>query len=83
MRSVLGLTVAILVSSPALAAETTTYSYDALGRLVKVSHNGAANTGASTTYQLDAADNRSNVTASRRVIVVPLNGYTIIPIPNP
>ncbi len=83
MRVVLGFSVLVLSASPVMAAETTTYSYDALGRLVKVSHNGATNTGASATYQFDPADNRSTVTAPRRVVVVPLNGYTIIPVPNP
>ena len=44
------------VSTGALGA-TTTYEYDALGRLRVVTHDN----GNVTTYQLDAAGNRTNV----------------------
>jgi hypothetical protein len=48
-------------SSSAMATETITYSYDALGRLVAVAHSGAVNNGQQTVYTLDPADNRTNV----------------------
>jgi chitodextrinase len=41
-------------------AETTTYTYDALGRLIQV--NGSAN-GSAATYTYDAAGNRTQTTA--------------------
>lgn len=46
----------------ATADETVTYSYDALGRLVKVARAGTANNNASECYAYDPASNRSNVT---------------------
>jgi hypothetical protein len=74
-------------SAPAFAGETTTYTYDALGRLTNAAHSGTVNAGLNQAYTHDAADNRSNVTvtgspysSTTRVIVVPLNGMTIIPI---
>lgn len=42
----------------------TSYSYDALGRLVGVAHSGGSNDGVATTYALDKAGNRTNVTVS-------------------
>lgn len=89
------------VSSPAPPisppANVTTYTYDALGRLVQsdVSTDGATVT---TKIQYDPAGNRTNytVTGANRasddtgdgaavmrptgVVVVPLNGLTIIPL---
>jgi len=47
--------------NPALATETITYSYDALGRLVKTTHSGTVNNGATSCYVYDRASNRSNV----------------------
>lgn len=77
------------VSSPAVSAETQTYTYDALGRLVKVEKSGGINNGVEAQYQYDAAGNRQLVTvtgastsSSRRVVVVPLLGYLVIPLPN-
>lgn len=67
------------------AAETITYSYDALGRLVTVAHSGTVNPTTQITYTFDNADNRSAyvVTGSvSKVVVVPLNGLTVIPIPD-
>lgn len=69
----------------ASAAETITYSYDAKGRLSQVAHTGSVNNGVVATYKFDAADNRSSVTvegAVPRVVVVPLNGITVIPLAN-
>ena len=48
--------------APASASETITYSYDAQGRLVQVTHSGTVNNGQQATYSLDPTDNRNNVT---------------------
>jgi YD repeat-containing protein len=65
----------------ALAAETQAYSYDALGRLTKV----VASNGRVTEYAYDAANNRTQVTSTGpapvRVVVVPLLGGLVIPLP--
>jgi YD repeat-containing protein len=88
----------IALTMPVTAlAQTTTYTYDALGRLVKsVAATGA--TGVDTNIDYDPAGNRKEYrvtgapdagsdtgagasTPNRgRFIVVPLNGFTIIPI---
>lgn len=76
------------IPSAATASETTSYSYDALGRVTTVSHSGTVNNGLQAQYTYDPADNRTNVTVTgassnsppSRVIVVPLNGLTVIPI---
>ena len=76
-------------ASAASAAETVTYSYDALGRLTQVQHTGGDNNGMVQSYGLDPAGNRTSytVTGSKNkglpetmVIVLPLNGFTVIPI---
>jgi hypothetical protein len=74
----------------AYAAETVTYTYDALGRLIGSQVSSGPANGVTTAIQYDAADNRSNYTVTgasnsppgQMVIVVPLNGFTIIPITN-
>ena len=81
---------ALLICLPgaASATETITYTYDALGRVTNVNHSGSVNNGLQSQYQYDPADNRVNVTVTgassnsppSRVIVVPLNGFTVIPI---
>lgn len=45
-------------------AETILYSYDALGRLVGVTHSGGINDGVASGYTYDAAGNRTRVTVS-------------------
>lgn len=45
----------------AMASETVTYKYDALGRLVQVSRAGTVNNGITAAYTYDKADNRTNV----------------------
>lgn len=47
-------------AAPAFAAETITYTYDALGRLKKVERAGTVNNGVATTYVHDKADNRTS-----------------------
>jgi len=61
---ILGAFVSIFVSTAASASETITYSYDARGRLIQVSHSGSVNNGASTTYSHDKAHNRTNKTTT-------------------
>lgn len=70
---------------PAHANSTTTYTYDALGRLVATSNTGTSNNGLSTNIEYDSAGNRKTYQvsgAASRVIVVPLNGFTVIKIQN-
>lgn len=61
-----GLTAILLVScsTAAMSAETTTYTYDAKGRLVQVVKSGGPNNGTTTTYNHDKADNRTRVVTS-------------------
>jgi YD repeat-containing protein len=56
--------VSLCVAAAAYATETTTYTYDPRGRLVKVKHEGTVNDGVTTQYGLDKADNRTNVTVT-------------------
>jgi hypothetical protein len=46
------------------AAETVTYTYDALGRLVATAHSGGVNNGLQTGISYDPAGNRSNYSVS-------------------
>ena len=59
MRAFIALVVLILLGAAAYAAETITYSYDARGRLVKVTHTGTVNNNVVTNYTYDKADNRN------------------------
>ncbi|WP_089928632.1 RHS repeat domain-containing protein [Caulobacter sp. UNC279MFTsu5.1] len=79
----IGLAVLCFAAAPswATAAETQTYTYDALGRLTKVvSTNGRV-----TEYTYDAANNRTQVTStggsSGKVVVLPLLGGLVLPLP--
>jgi hypothetical protein len=51
-----------IAAVPAVASQTSQYTYDARGRLVQVLITGPVGPGYKTTYQYDGADNRSNVT---------------------
>ena len=51
---------AAFAATPATAAETVAYGYDARGRLVKVERSG----GVATLYTFDRADNRISVTTT-------------------
>jgi hypothetical protein len=59
MRAFIALMVLILLGAAAYAAETITYTYDARGRLVKVTHTGTVNNNVVTNYTYDKADNRN------------------------
>ena len=80
------LALAGIPSSGVYANETIIYTYDAQGRLTQAVHSGTVNNGVTSTYAFDNADNRTNLTVingSSRVVVVPLNGFTVIPISDP
>jgi hypothetical protein len=48
----------------AQAQETTTYTYDAKGRVTGVTRSGGPDNGVATSYSYDQADNRTNVTVT-------------------
>jgi hypothetical protein len=81
--------IAAALATPAHAAETISYSYDARGRLVQVVRSGTVNNGVTTSYALDKADNRtlktttgsSNAVPAQGAIILPIGGFTVIPIP--
>lgn len=89
--STLILSALLLTPAGAYAAETITYQYDAKGRLIQATHSGSSNDGLASAYSYDAADNRiqhavsgANPTEHTNpvpVIVIPLNGLQVIPIP--
>lgn len=79
-------------SASSWPAETVTYTYDALGRIVSSSVSGGPNSGLNTALVYDAAGNRTTlaVTGStnpgaRPIAVIPLptTSPIVIPIPNP
>ena len=85
MKKRLAMFAALLMAcaSSAFAQEQVKIEYDALGRLTKVTHESGPNSGTVSAYAYDPASNRTNVSvtgAQKRVIVVPLNGFTIIPL---
>jgi hypothetical protein len=91
MKSVM-VACALLFAPAALAQETTTYGYDALGRLRTTSTTGGPNSGTANQAEFDRAGNRTSYTTTGatgtpatgiKVIVLPLNGFTVIAIPNP
>ena len=58
--------IALVAFAAAHASETVNYSYDARGRLVRVTHGGSVNNNVATSYSYDKADNRTlkNVTGA-------------------
>src|SRR5437868_14072466 len=60
----LGCAALLISASGALASETITNSYDALGRLIQAAHTGPISGGVVTCYTYDAADNRTRVVAA-------------------
>jgi hypothetical protein len=55
---------AALLAGPGFAAEEITYSYDAKGRLTKVARSGGVNSGVTSDYSHDRADNRAQLTVA-------------------
>jgi YD repeat-containing protein len=64
MRALIAILVLLGLAAAAYAAETITYSYDARGRLIQVSHSGSVNNNVVTNYSYDKADNRNVVTTN-------------------
>lgn len=60
-RAVAMTVAAVNLATPAFAAETITYTYDAKGRLVKVVRTGTVNNNVTVEYTHDKADNRTRV----------------------
>lgn len=54
----------LTASSPALATETITYTYDELGRLVTLATTGTVNNGEGVTVSYDEAGNRITYSVS-------------------
>lgn len=54
----------LVAAGVASATETVTYTYDAKGRLIQVTHSGTVNNNVVANYTFDAADNRKNVTVT-------------------
>lgn len=54
----------IIAVQAAVAQESTTFTYDAKGRVVTVTRTGGPSGGVTTTYSYDRADNRTNVTVT-------------------
>lgn len=83
-----GIALSFVISLPValLGQDATSYQYDALGRLVEVSTSGGPCGSPQSAYSLDPAGNRTSVTVTgavpctRKVIVLPINGYTVIPL---
>ena len=64
MRALVAILVLIGLAAAAYASETITYTYDARGRLIQVSHSGTVNNNVVTNYSYDKADNRNVVTTN-------------------
>lgn len=58
-RCISTVAVCVCTAHAAFAAETTTYTYDALGRLIQKQVSGGPSHGVTGSYQYDAADNRT------------------------
>lgn len=85
--AVLAFTAGLALSSAAAQEPAEEYEYDALGRLIKVNQTD----GSAIDYTYDPAGNRKRVDIAGTgvsdrdpyaplVIVVPLNGFVVIPI---
>ena len=59
---------AMLIAAPTIAQETTTYTYDALGRLITTSISGGPNNGTQTGTTFDPASNRTNYTVTGALV---------------
>lgn len=89
---VLGLAMTPTFATPSFATETVTYSYDALGRLIRTVKSGGPSTGVDAQVGYDKVGNRINVTVTgansnpppspptspSRLVVIPFNGKAIV-----
>ena len=64
MRAIVAILIIVLLGAAAYASETITYTYDARGRLIQVSHSGSVNDNLVSNYVYDKADNRTNKTTT-------------------
>lgn len=64
MRAIIAILITILLGAAAYASETITYTYDARGRLIQVSHSGTVNNNVITGYVYDKAHNRQSKTTT-------------------
>jgi hypothetical protein len=67
----------------ASASETTTYAYDALGRLTATSSSGTVNNGSATSVTYDPAGNRSGYTVTGAAPPPPSPPPAASPLPEP
>lgn len=93
-RLTLAFLLILFATGPALANEAITYTYDELGRLIRTSQTGTVNDGVVTDIEYDDAGNRTlytvsgspngsvNPSAGKKVIVLPINGFLVLPIGN-
>lgn len=81
--------IAALPFQAAAAAETVTFRYDALGRLIESTTAGGVTSGLTLGYSLDKADNRTAKTVANGAgtiapdvgaMILPLNGFTVVPV---
>ena len=61
----------LALAGAAEAGETVTYTYDGLGRLVRVERGGTAGSGVGAEYRYDPADNRTKATVDAAAAPVP------------
>ncbi|KRA61693.1 hypothetical protein ASD79_06145 [Caulobacter sp. Root655] len=79
-----GLGLGLGMAGVAAAQSTTQYTYDALGRVTKADYGN----GKTVSYAYDSAGNRTSTSttgfpaAPVRVVVLPLLGGLVIPLPN-
>ncbi len=74
-----GVACLVLAYGLAASAETITYTYDSLGRLIRTSTSGGPNSGLVTGLGYDPADNRVGYTSSTTGAAMP--GSTTVPAP--
>lgn len=75
--------VAAVHSSPSRSTETITYTYDALGRLVKAQSTGSVNSNNTRSFCLDPAGNRTQARVDSAGGVASCTGGTPTPTPPP
>jgi hypothetical protein len=92
IRSLFAISVGLGAGASSMAAETVTYTYDALGRLVTSTVSSGPNSGLNTALTYDGAGNRTALTVTGStnpgarpiaVVELPLPGPIVIPILNP